>query len=307
MGHSLAIAAKIAKGLNAKIGFKSSVGHGSLFWLKVPIAHINKFEEIKIKSFLENTNISMVKVLVVEDDQINQRLLKKMLNKLNIYPDVVSNGLEALEIQAFQKFNLIFMDINMPIMDGLEATKKIRERPEKYGNPYIVAVTANSVTIDLENSLNAGMSDYLSKPIKRDELSKLLNKILGISELPVNINKNKVTLKYYLEKTLDEFKGDEEILHSFILNFVTKVPARLDKLENAIKEHNFQTIQIEAQNLKDLVSNIYQEEMRSTLELFENYGSDKKIKNIYPLFHDLKNDFKILIDELSVQFLKKAA
>lgn len=303
LGLSLAICEKIAKRLGGSVGYKTSEGHGSLFWVKLPLSRVDSLEIPKGFSDFDTITDSTLKVLIVEDDHINQRLLKKMLNKMGVYPEVVSNGLEALEIQAQHKFNVIFMDINMPIMDGFEATKIIRGDVQSYGKPIIVAVTANSVTGDKDLCLNAGMDDYISKPIKRDKLNDLIERILKKEE--VSHSKNVSKNKFYIEKLYKDFSGDEEILNEYIQNFINHMPERMTILEMAIKANDFEVIKIESHNLKDLLVNLYQEEMVSQLENLEKYGKDKKIKNILPMFVDLKTDMQKLCSELDALFLKK--
>jgi PAS domain S-box-containing protein len=306
MGISLSLSKKIANLLNAEIGCKSSLGFGSLFWLNVPLQKVDPIGsmcEIEAKII----NVENLKVLVVEDDVINQRLLKKMLNRQNIYPEVVSNGLEAIEIQRKEHFDLIFMDVNMPIMDGLEATSIMRANKDVYGNPRIIAVTANSVTGDEEICIKAGMDDYISKPIKREALEKLINKILGVDNTIKKMNTKKSNAKFYIQKLLKDFSGDEEILSMFIESIINKIPARIDQLEIYIKNDNFILIQNESNNLKDLVTSLHHEILRQYFESFEEYGKAKKHRNILPMFEDLKKELDLLIVELKTQFISEAA
>nr|WP_242689092.1 response regulator [Pedobacter sp. SYSU D00535] len=112
------------------------------------------------------------KILVAEDNPINQKLILRVLNKLGYQPELAQNGLEVLSKLDAEYFDLIFMDVQMPEMDGLEATRQVRSRYKK--QPQIVAMTANAMVEDREACLAAGMDDYMSKPIKLEELVKLL-------------------------------------------------------------------------------------------------------------------------------------
>lgn len=105
-------------------------------------------------------------ILLVEDNVINQKVALRILSKLNLKADVAGNGLEALKALELKSYDLIFMDMQMPEMDGLEATRCIRDLGEKLDQPLIIAMTANAMKGDKERCLEAGMDDYISKPVK---------------------------------------------------------------------------------------------------------------------------------------------
>lgn len=115
-----------------------------------------------------------LKILIAEDNLINQKLAKLLLNKLGYKPDLAVNGLEVLDRLTVQAYDVILMDVQMPEMDGLEATRKIRETLEL--QPQIIAMTANAMKEDREKCLNAGMNDYISKPFKTELLKEMLKK-----------------------------------------------------------------------------------------------------------------------------------
>lgn len=120
---------------------------------------------------------SSIRVLIAEDNEINQKVLDHLLQKEGIHAEIVSNGLEVLDAFELKAYDLVFMDIQMPIMDGLEATQKIRQDFSQEMQPKIIAVTSNAFTEDREKCLKAGMDGYLSKPIRRTELLAVLNQI----------------------------------------------------------------------------------------------------------------------------------
>lgn len=121
-----------------------------------------------------------LQILVAEDNLINQKLILRILNKLGYHPNIAENGLEVLALLAENAFDLILMDIQMPEMDGLEATRIIRSNPGH--QPIIIAMTANAMQEDKENCLAAGMNDYLSKPVK---IELLLNALSNLKKLQV--------------------------------------------------------------------------------------------------------------------------
>jgi signal transduction histidine kinase/BarA-like signal transduction histidine kinase len=136
------------------------------------------FKHTPIKAPLlhaEFATINPLQILVAEDNQINQKLIVRILNKLGYMPIVAQNGLEVLNLVQKQDFNLILMDIQMPEMDGLEATKALRATNIK--QPVVVAMTANALLEDKEMCLAVGMNDYLSKPLNIERLLTVLSSV----------------------------------------------------------------------------------------------------------------------------------
>jgi CheY-like chemotaxis protein len=124
----------------------------------------------------ESAGVLPISILVAEDDFINQKLIQKALSKLGYEHDIVSNGREAVQKVSEKKYQLVFMDVMMPEMDGYEATKIINETYDEKIRPIIVALTANALTGDREKLLNAGMNDYMSKPYKIQDIKDILLK-----------------------------------------------------------------------------------------------------------------------------------
>jgi PAS domain S-box-containing protein len=117
-----------------------------------------------------------LKILLAEDNLINQKLAIQLLNKMGYYPETAMNGVEAIMMLEKKKYDILFMDIQMPVMDGIEATKNIISRWSREFRPIIIAMTANVMDGDREKCLESGMSDYLSKPIKFKEVEEALMK-----------------------------------------------------------------------------------------------------------------------------------
>lgn len=180
-GLGLAISSKIIELMGSQIKLESSEGKGSRFFfeltLEIASKKIKKNEDAFKK--VQDINFSGAKLLVAEDNPVNRKLMDVMLKKVGIEPIFAVNGVEAVDKFIKDSFDLILMDVNMPEMDGISATQEIREI-EKQTNrkTIIIALTANAIEGDRERFLEAGMDDYLSKPIDFNGLVEMLKKYL---------------------------------------------------------------------------------------------------------------------------------
>jgi CheY-like chemotaxis protein len=123
---------------------------------------------------VEQPDLPNLRVLLAEDNAVNQKLAVRLLERMGVVPAVVGNGLEAVAAAESGDFDLILMDVQMPEMDGLDATRQICARMPRERRPQIVAMTANAMQGDRELCLQAGMDDYLSKPIRVEELQRVI-------------------------------------------------------------------------------------------------------------------------------------
>jgi CheY-like chemotaxis protein len=117
-----------------------------------------------------------VNIMVVEDEPINMMLITEVLNKMGFEVIKASNGKQALEILPGHEPQLIFMDVNMPEMDGYDTVRKIRQMAEPYKTLPVIALTADAMQGDKEKCIEAGMNDYISKPFRLDEIEEILKK-----------------------------------------------------------------------------------------------------------------------------------
>jgi PAS domain S-box-containing protein len=149
-------------------------------------------------SAIETIPPSQLRVLVAEDNSVNQKVIQRMLNRIGIEPEIVSNGQEALISARRSSYDLILMDCQMPEMDGFEAAAEIRrEERENGSHKTIVAMTANAMPGDRERCLEAGMDDYLVKPVNLENLTRLLREIKPlppISHAAIDESRLKITL-----------------------------------------------------------------------------------------------------------------
>ena len=180
-GLGLAISKKLVDLMGGKIWVESQVGKGSLFHVEI-VAKATSIKPIKKSSlkpesiFQEEPNRAL-RVLLAEDNIINQKVMLRMLNKLGYSADVAFNGREVLQALERQPYDVILMDIQMPEMDGFEATRAIRKLWASPDQPKIIAITAYALEGDREKCLEAGMDDYISKPVKMEDLLAVLKSI----------------------------------------------------------------------------------------------------------------------------------
>jgi CheY-like chemotaxis protein len=120
--------------------------------------------------------VSTLRILLAEDNAVNQKLAIRLLERLGYRADLAENGLEVLEALERQPYDVVLMDVQMPELDGLDATRRIRERWSEGERPRIIAMTANAMQEDREACLAAGMDDYVAKPIRPDELAEALGR-----------------------------------------------------------------------------------------------------------------------------------
>jgi CheY-like chemotaxis protein len=173
-GLGLAISQKIAKMMGSKIVVSSQLGVGSIFQFsvkfQVPESNLSVKPNVSIiggnSVFEQNLSQKLpLKILIAEDNIVNQKVAHRILSRLGYEADIVTNGLKVLEALNKHSYDVIFMDVQMPEMDGLEATKKIVNDPHRLHRPYIIAMTAGAMEGDREICLESGMDDYISKPV----------------------------------------------------------------------------------------------------------------------------------------------
>jgi PAS domain S-box-containing protein len=185
---------------------------------------------------------SALRILLAEDNAVNQKVALRLLEKLGYRADVAWNGLEVLDALERQPYDVVLMDVQMPELDGLDAARRICERWAPEARPRIVAMTANAMLEDREACFAAGMDDYLAKPVRMDELAGALRQARPIGATGV-------TLEAAALESLRNVGGDE-FMAELIETFLTDAPTLLATLRNALGQDNADEVRRAAHTLK---------------------------------------------------------
>ena len=194
-----------------------------------------------------------LRILLTEDNVVNQRLALRLLEKLGYRADVAANGLEAIEALERQPYDLVLMDIQMPEMDGVEATRRILERWPDAERPWIVAMTAEVMQGDREGFLAAGMNDYVAKPIRPQELVAAIRRApsrAGIEPSADGDGARPAVDAAVLDRLAESMGGDDAFVAELIEQFVTDSPALVSAARKGLEAGDAEEVRRAAHTLK---------------------------------------------------------
>ena len=232
----------------------------------------------------------LLKILLAEDNAVNQLTATTMLEKLGHSVEVANNGREAIDKLAAGEFDLVFMDVQMPELDGLSATKEIREGEQSSGRHIpIVAMTAHAMAGDQERCLEAGMDAYTSKPIRRKAIEAVIAEIAErflVSEQTDSQNENEKVID--TEALLEELDDDKDMLQMFEKDAATRLP----KLREAVNSGDAETVAAEAHALKGGVGNFFADSAVAAADALEAAGRSGELTNAASLLARLESQLE---------------
>jgi PAS domain S-box-containing protein len=261
---------------------------------------------------------SSKRVLVVEDNKVNQKVILAQLAKFQLKPDLANNGQEALDHLQRETYDLVFMDCQMPVMDGYEATRILRDREQGKRRTPVTALTAHASVGEREKCLSAGMDDYLSKPVSRAELAIVLTRWVGLPpiaeaepDMPddreqdsarAETKDGEFTVASWDEvAALKRLDGDHELLDEMIDLFLEEAPVQLNELAAALSQADLPALADGAHALKGMAGHFCAEHiigLAVKLEHSARHGMDAD-------FQAMVNDLTLAIKDLADNLLHK--
>ena len=247
-----------------------------------------------------------VRILLAEDNVINQKVALKMLENMGYRADAVANGLEAVTALQTIPYDLVLMDIQMPEMDGLEATPTIRNLQSSVSNSTlpIIAVTAHTMKGDREKCLEAGMDDYLSKPIQSEELTEILAQ-WAYTDLSREMELSDFTSEepasvFDTTALLERLDGDETLCEQVISLFLEDLPGRMDVLEDAIGQSDRAQIRSQAHAIKGVAGTVGATAIQEMAQQIEESAELDTLDQVEVLVKIVRKEYKRLKKTIQV-------
>jgi CheY-like chemotaxis protein len=297
-GLGLPISKQLVEIMGGLIGFESEPGRNSTFWFELPLETPSE-KAVKAgknlpKNFKQTAPYADLpslqgRVLIAEDNPANQLIEQTVLERMGLRIDVVANGHEVLAAIRNIPYDIILMDINMPEMDGIEATAAIRKLPGALSSIPIIAMTALAMPGDRERFLSQGMDDYVSKPIVREELYACIASILeGFELLSATTNSSDdikltdIDTSILDTKILSVLIGEigDELVPIVIDAYLSEIPARVDAITAAAACGNCELVAKEAHPLKSSSAYLGAMGLAELAGLLEQAGREHNLEKI---------------------------
>ncbi|WP_052507381.1 PAS domain S-box protein [Desulfonatronovibrio magnus] len=315
-GLGLAICKQLVDLMEGKMGVDSTPGKGSRFWFRIKLLTQKVCNLESDQSAEDNKKSSQpassapASILLAEDNEVNQMVAEKILKKMGHKLDMVSDGYKAVEAFEQKSYDLILMDIQMPGMDGLEATRKIRQL-EKNTNTTripIIALTAHAMTEDKNKSIKAGMDDYLTKPVRTQDISKTLQKWINMNTEPASHQPRpdiQIPRVFDHAAFLDRIMDDIDLAREIIAVFLETVPDKIGTIKKELASGQNISIKKSAHAIKGTAANTGCNTLSDIAAKLEKAGSSDDWDAMKNLLKDLEEQFVLVKKEMEC-FLEDA-
>lgn len=312
-GLGLAISARLVSLMNGKIWVQSEPGKGSVFYFTAQFQLPDSFivNNPVQTDYSGNAGITEeiwefipLKILVAEDNEVNQLLVKTILGKLGYEPEMVADGSAAVEFMKKKKADLIFMDVQMPEMDGLQATAEIRKL-KNAEQPVIVAMTAYAMQGDKEKCLAAGMDDYITKPVRMSDLKSAITKWKGKKQVQMSSIPAEDTEEILLDRKviaqLKKLGGDDggKFFRQLTEMYIKLSPSLIDSIRQNIKAGNLEAAGNAAHKLKGSSLNVGAAKAAALSKKIEERCMEKNPAELNLLTDQLEDAFNKTVKELN--------
>ena len=309
-GLGLTIVKQLVELQKGKITVTSKEHSGSSFTVHIPytIGRATKISQSSPKNdkALKKAKASQLYVLLVEDNEINRLYAKSILKNWHCVTDTAENGLVAIEKIKSQQYDVVLMDIQMPIMDGYETTKAIRMMELPQRTVPILALTANATKSDVDKCIAAGMNDYLPKPFTPDDLYRKLFTELKIKPMEKTRHKpsGQGATLYNLEYLRSVSGNNEEFIREMILTFTQSIPSQLVEMQKALGNQDWEKLARSAHQIKPSFTLMGLNSLRASIAFIEEnskYGT--KLDELPLIVEEFIGQCNIVLPELAKEVL----
>jgi signal transduction histidine kinase/DNA-binding NarL/FixJ family response regulator/HPt (histidine-containing phosphotransfer) domain-containing protein len=325
-GLGLALTRSLVQRLGGELGVESQPGKGSTFWFELPSAPVPVAPEHPRGATPARPSTRPrprppsssgapggLRVLVVEDNPVNQTLAQHQLAQLGLRSAVAQHGEEALRLLDTERFDLILMDIQMPVMGGFRATAEIRRREGTTQHTPVVAMTAHALPTDRQRCLDAGMDDYLAKPVQLETLAQALARWLGpLPQMPpaptaetsaagsmASSEDGQAVDPATLDKlrTLGERSG-RDVLGKVVAIFHSEAPNRLGRLHEASAKADREALAFTAHSLRGSSGTLGARRMADLCKLLESEATTATPERLESLIRELEDELPRVFEAL---------